>query len=400
MTQTMIPLPAQAIRCIESKDVRMTGVWGDDHGIRLAAVIGSGTMGGGIAMCFANAGIPVQLLDADPSALQRGLATIKRNYEATAAKGKLTAADVAARMALITPIGAYATVASADIVIEAVFEDMAVKTDVFGKLDAVAKPGAILATNTSYLDIDAIAATVPARAGFVLGTHFFSPANVMRLLEVVRTKTVTDATLARVLTLGRNLGKVAVVSGVCHGFIGNRMLNGYLREAEFLLEEGASPAQVDKALNAFGFAMGPFAVMDMAGLDIGWRNRKAFAHLRDPVARWSPLADRICELGRFGQKTGAGWYRYEKASRVPIHDPVVDGLIVAAAREQGIVRRHIDADEIVRRCLVPLVMEGRKILVEGIAGNASDIDTVWVNGYGFPAAKGGPMAWGERTQLR
>ena len=369
---------------------------GITHEIDNAAVIGSGTMGSGIAMCFANAGIPVRLFDADPSALQRGLATIRRNYEASAAKGKLTPADVAARMALIAPIDRFEKIGDADIVIEAVFEDMGVKKEVFGKLDRAAKPGTILATNTSYLDVDAIAATVPARAGCVLGTHFFSPANVMRLLEVARTKTVSAETLATVLALGKRLGKVTVVAGNCHGFIGNRMLNGYLREAEFLLEEGASPAGVDKALTDFGFAMGPFAVMDMAGLDIGWRNRKAFSSLRDPSARYSPVSDRLCELGRFGQKTGAGWYRYEKGSRTPMSDPLVDELIAASARELGIGRRTIGADEIIKRCLTPLVTEGQKILAEGIAASAHDIDTVWVNGYGFPAAKGGPMAWGEQ----
>jgi 3-hydroxyacyl-CoA dehydrogenase len=364
-----------------------------------AAVIGSGTMGGGIAMCFADAGIPVRLLDSDPAALQRGLATIRRNYAATAAKGRITGAEVEARMGCITPISGFDQIGDADIIIEAVFEEMAVKKDVFGELDKAAKPGAILASNTSYLDVDAIAATVSARAGFVLGTHFFSPANVMRLLEVVRTKTVSPETLATVLALGRRLKKVPVVSGVCYGFIGNRMLEGYLRQAEFLLEEGANPAQVDKVITDFGFPMGPFAMVDLAGLDVGWRKRKATAVTRDPKARYSPVNDRLCEIGRFGQKTGAGWYRYEKGSRAPIPDPLVDDLAMASAREQGITRRTIGAEEILERCLYPLVNEGAQILDDGVAARAGDIDTVWVSGYAFPAWKGGPMFWAERVGL-
>ena len=356
-----------------------------------AAVIGSGTMGCGIAMCFAGAGIPVCLMDTDPAALQRGLATIRRNFEATAAKGRLTVADVAQRMALVTPVSEFAGLAQADIIIEAVFEEMAVKQDVFARLDKVAKPSAILASNTSYLDIDAIAAIVPARNGFVLGTHFFSPANVMRLLEVVRTKTVSLETLSAVLALGRRLGKLPVVSGVCFGFIGNRMLEGYLREAEFMVEEGASPEQVDKVITNFGFPMGPFAMSDLAGLDIGWRKRKSRVHLRDPKSRYSPVGDRLCELGRFGQKTGAGWYRYEPGSRLPVPDPVAAGLIAASAREQNIIQRNMPEFEILQRCLVPLVNEGARILEEGIALRSSDIDLVWIHGYGFPRGTGGPM---------
>jgi len=367
--------------------------------IATAAVIGSGTMGGGIVMCFADAGIPVRLFDADPAALQRGLATIRRNYEATAAKGRITAADVETRMAFITPVASFEQLRDADIVIEAVFEEMAVKQEVFGKLDKIAKRGAILASNTSYLDIDAIAGSVPARAGYVLGTHFFSPANVMRLLEVVRTRTVSPETLATVLTLGRRLKKVPVISGVCYGFIGNRMLEGYLLQAEFLLEEGASPSQVDKAITDFGFPMGPFAMLDLAGLDIGWRKRKSQAAGRDPKRRYSPVSDRLCEMGRFGQKTGAGWYRYDKGSRAPIPDPLVGEIVAAAAREQGIAQRAIEAREILDRCLLPLVNEGARILEEGIAARSSDIDTVWVNGYAFPAWKGGPMFWAERIGL-
>jgi len=367
--------------------------------IASAAVIGSGTMGGGIAMCFADAGIPVRLLDADPAALQRGLATIRRNYEATAAKGRISAAEVEARMGRITPVSGFDQIGGADIIIEAVFEEMAVKTEVFAKLDANAKPGAILASNTSYLNVDAIAATIPARAGFVLGTHFFSPANVMRLLEVVRTKTASPQTLASVLALGRRLNKVPVVSGVCYGFIGNRMLEGYVRQAEFLLEEGCLPQQVDKAITGFGFPMGPFAMADMAGLDISWRKRKSQSAARDPRRRYSPIADQLCEQGRFGQKTGAGWYRYDKGSRTPLADPAVEAMIVASARSQGISRRDIGPEEITERCLYPLVNEGARILEERIAARAGDIDTVWVNGYAFPPWKGGPMHWASRLGL-
>ena len=371
----------------------------EPQAIAAAGVVGSGTMGGGITMCFADAGIPVKVLDANPQALQRGIATMRKNYEATAAKGRITAADVERRMGMITPVTDLSALADADIIIEAVFEEMAVKKDVFARLDKVAKAGAILASNTSYLDVDEIAASVPGRAGNVLGLHFFSPANVMRLLEVVRTRTVSPGTLVTALALGRRLRKMPIVAGVCQGFIGNRMLKPYLREALFLLEEGASPQQVDKALTDFGMAMGPFAVKDLAGLDIDWRNRKAFAHERDPSKRYSPVDDRLCEMGRFGQKTGAGYYRYEKGSRTPIPDPVVEDVILRSAMEKGITRRSIGPEEIVTRCLYPLVNEGFKELEEGIALRASDIDLVWINGYAFPAWRGGPMHWADSVGL-
>lgn len=364
-----------------------------------AAVIGSGTMGTGIAMCFADAGIPVAVLDSNAAQLQRGIATMRKNYEATAAKGRITPADVEKRMALVTPVAAYDALADADIVIEAVFEDMGVKKEVFAALDRACKPGTILASNTSYLDVDAIAASLPRRKGRVLGLHFFSPANVMRLLEVVRTREVSSETLAAVLALGRRLRKLPIVAGVCHGFIGNRMLAGYLREAEFLLEEGAGPAEVDKAITDFGLPMGPFAVKDLAGLDIGYRNRRAFAHLRPPGKRVSGVDDRLNEMGRFGQKTGAGYYRYEKGSRTPIPDPVVDDVIAKSAAEAGIERRRIDPAEIVERCLYPLVNEGARVLEEKIALRPGDIDLVWINGYGFPAWRGGPMHWADATGL-
>lgn len=367
--------------------------------IARAAVIGSGTMGSGITMCFAEAGIPVSILDANPQALERGVAKIRSTYDSAAAKGRLAAADVEKRMGLITPTSDYAALADADIVIEAVFEEMPIKKQVFAQLDKVAKPSAILASNTSYLDVDEIAATLPHRAGGVLGLHFFSPANLMRLLEVVRTKSVSSETLATALALGRKLRKLPVVAGVCHGFIGNRMLAGYIREAGFLLEEGASPAEVDKAITDFGLPMGPFAMKDLAGLDISYRNRKAFAHLRAPNKRTSVIDDRLNEMGRLGQKTNAGYYRYEAGSRAPIPDPIVDQVIVEAAKAAGIARRTIPAGEIVARCLYPLVNEGARVLDEGIALRASDIDLVWINGYAFPAWRGGPMHWAEETGL-
>ena len=290
-------------------------------------------------------------------------------------------------------------VAGADLVIEAVFEEMPLKEEVFRTLDSVCDEGAIIASNTSYLDVNHLADIVPRRRGNVLGMHFFSPAQVMRLLEVVRTDSATPETLATVLALARRLGKLAVVAGVCHGFIGNRMLEGYTRQVRFLLEEGASPVEIDAALTGFGMAMGPCAVADLAGLDVSWRKRKADAHLRDPSKRYSAVADRLCELGRFGQKTGAGYYRYEPGSRTPIPDPEVDALIAEAAAENGIDRRTIGADEIVQRLLYALVNEGARILDEGIALRASDIDLVWINGYGFPRWRGGVMHWADAVGL-
>ncbi|MDE0392951.1 MAG: 3-hydroxyacyl-CoA dehydrogenase NAD-binding domain-containing protein [Rhodospirillales bacterium] len=367
--------------------------------IESAAVVGAGTMGRGIATCFANAGIPVRLMDSDPLALERALAAIRSDYEGRVARGRLGAADAEARIGLIEPIESLERVAGTDLVIEAVFEEMALKEEVFRTLDSVCDEGAIIASNTSYLDVNRLAGIVPRRRGRVLGMHFFSPAQVMRLLEVVRTDSVSPETLATVLALGRRLGKIAVVAGVCHGFIGNRMLEGYTRQVGFLLEEGASPVEIDSALTGFGMAMGPCAVGDLAGLDVSWRKRKANAHLRDPSERYSAVADRLCELGRFGQKTGAGYYRYEPGSRTPIPDPEVDALIADVAAETGINRRAIGADEIVERCLYPLVNEGARILDEGIALRASDIDIVWINGYGFPRWRGGVMRWADETGL-
>ena len=367
--------------------------------IESAAIVGAGTMGRGIATCFANAGIPVRLMDSDSDALERALAAIRSDYEQRVARGRLGAADAEARIGLIEPIESLEKVAGADLVIEAVFEEMPLKEEVFRALDSVCDAGAIIASNTSYLDVNHLADLVPGRRGNVLGLHFFSPAQVMRLLEVVRTDSASPETLATVLALARRLGKLAVVAGVCHGFIGNRMLEGYAREVRFLLEEGASPAEIDAALTGFGMAMGPCAVSDLAGLDVSWRKRKADAHLRDPAKRYSAVADRLCEMGRFGQKTGAGFYRYEPGSRAPIPDPEVDALIAEVAAESGINRRTIDADEIVERCLYPLVNEGARILDEGIALRASDIDLVWIAGYGFPRWRGGVMHWADAVGL-
>jgi len=365
--------------------------------IRSAAVIGAGTMGGGIAMNFANAGIPVTVLEADRERLDKGIATIRKSYEGSAKKGKLTAAQVEERMGLLRPTLSYADVAAADIVVEAVFEDMAVKQAVFKTLDETMKPGAILASNTSTLDLNALAGTT-RRPADVIGTHFFSPAHVMKLLEVVRGRETAKDVLATVMGLARTIKKTAVVSGVCDGFIGNRMLEPYLRQALRLIDEGALPAQVDRALEAFGMAMGPFRMSDLAGNDIGWLIRKR-RYAEHPDTERSVLADRLCEQGRFGQKTGAGWYRYETGRRDALPDPAVDEMIQAYRREKGITPRRIPDDEIVDRCVFALVNEGAKILDEGIAQRASDIDLVYLAGYGFPPYRGGPMFYADTVGL-
>ena len=365
--------------------------------IRTAAVIGAGTMGGGIAMSFANAGIPVTVLEVKQEALEKGTATIRKNYEVSAKKGKLTAAQLAERMGSIRPTLSYADLAQADIFIEAVFEDMGAKTEVFKKLDEIAKPGAILATNTSTLDLNRIARAT-RRPGDVIGTHFFSPANVMKLLEVVRGSATQDDVLATVMDLAKRLNKIGVVSGVCDGFIGNRMLEKYWRETMFMLEEGALPQQVDSALERWGMAMGPFRVSDLAGNDVGWYIRKRH-YVEKPDRKYSRIADQICELGRFGQKTGAGWYRYEAGKREAIPDPAVEQLISAYRKEIGVTPRRISDDEIVERSVFALVNEGARILEEGIALRASDIDVVYLTGYGFPRFRGGPMFYADTVGL-
>ena len=360
--------------------------------VKTAAVIGAGTMGGGIAMNFANAGIPVTVVEMNQENLDRGLGIVRKNYEATASRGRLTAADVEKRMGLITGTTDWNAVRDADMIIEAVFEEMPIKKEVFAKLDGIAKADAVLATNTSTLDVDEIASATK-RPDSVIGTHFFSPANVMRLLENVRGKKSSQTTIATAMTIGRRIAKVPVLVGVCYGFVGNRMLHQRGQQAEKLILEGALPHQVDKVLTDFGFPMGPFAMGDLAGLDVGWRIRKG-------RGTKSPVADRICELGRFGQKTGSGYFKYEKGDRTPIPDPDVEKIIVDVATEQGITRRHITDEEILQRLLYPMVNEGAKILDEKIAIRASDIDVIWVYGYGWPVYRGGPMFWADQIGLR
>jgi 3-hydroxyacyl-CoA dehydrogenase len=365
--------------------------------VKSAAVIGAGTMGGGIAMSFANAGIPVMLLDVSQDAVGKGLSKIKGNYAATVSKGRLKQEEMDKRMALISPKTNLDEIRNADIIIEAVFERMDVKQETFKKLDAIAKPGAILATNTSTLDVDQIAAAT-RRPQDVVGTHFFSPANVMRLLEVVRGKHTDKSVLATTMKLGKTLKKVPVVSGVCDGFIGNRMLEKYGQQSLFLLDEGASPQQVDAALAKFGMAMGPFTMYDMAGNDIGWEIRKR-RYKERPDFVYSRIADRICEQGRFGQKTGKGFYKYEAGNRKPIPDDEVQKILEKYRVEIGVKARQITDEEIVERLIYALVNEGANILEEGIALRASDIDMVYLTGYGFPPYRGGPMFYADSVGL-
>ena len=366
--------------------------------IRKAAVIGAGTMGGGIAMNYANAGIPVLLKETSQEFLDRGLATIKKNYANSVKKGRFSQEVMDQRMGLITPTLTYDGFEAADIVTEAVFEGMELKKQVFGELDRICKPDAVLASNTSTLNIDEIASAT-SRPEWVIGHHYFSPANVMRLLEMVRGKATSDVVIATSMALSRRLRKVGVLVGNCRGFVGNRMLAPYGREAQFLVEEGALPQDVDAAIYDFGFAMGPLAMGDLAGLDVGWRIRKEFKHLEKPGVRQPALADRLCELGRYGQKTGAGWYRYdENRNRIP--DPEVESLINQVSQEAGINRRTISAEEIIERTQYALINEGAKILDEGIAIRAVDIDIIYLNGYGYPAWRGGPMWYANTVGLK
>jgi 3-hydroxyacyl-CoA dehydrogenase len=365
--------------------------------IKAVAVIGAGTMGGGISMNFLNAGIPVTMLEMKQDALDRGVATIRKNYEAQVKKGKLKQDKLEARMALLSTTLNYGDVAQADMVIEAVFEEMGVKEKVFTTLDEVMKPGAILASNTSTLDVNAIAAFTK-RPQDVIGTHFFSPANVMKLLEVVRGDKTAKDVLATVMALGKKIRKTSVVSGVCDGFIGNRMIEQYSRQAGFLLEEGATPEQVDKAMEKWGMAMGPFRMGDLAGNDIGWAIRKR-RYIDKPGMRYSKTADLLCELGRYGQKTGAGWYDYKPGKRDAIPSAVVVEMIEKYRAEIGMKARRISDDEIVHRLVYALVNEGAKILEEGIASKASDIDMVYLTGYGFPLFRGGPMCYADQNGL-
>src|SRR3989440_4374239 len=360
--------------------------------IKKAAVIGAGTMGGGIAMNFANVGIPVTVVEMATDALDRGLGIVRKNYEATASRGRLTAQDVEKRMGLIKGTTDFNAIADADIVIEAVFEEMPIKKEVFARIDKIAKPDAVLATNTSTLDVNEIASAT-SRPESVIGTHFFSPANVMKLLENVRGAKSSKTTVATVMAVGRRINKVPVLVGVCYGFVGNRMLHQRGTQAEKLILEGALPHQVDRVLYDFGFPMGPFAMGDLAGLDVGWRIRKG-------KGLKSPVADRLCEMGRFGQKTGAGYYRYAGSDRTPIPDAEVEKIILGVVREAGIQPRAISDAEILERLLYPMVNEGAKILEEKLAIRASDIDVIWVYGYGWPVYRGGPMFWADHVGLK
>lgn len=359
--------------------------------VKRVAVIGAGTMGGGISMNFANVGIPVTIIETSEDNLKRGLGIIEKNYKTTVSRGRMTEDQMIERMSLIQGAVGLDAVAEADLIIEAVFEEMDIKRSIFTDLDRLAKPDAVLATNTSYLDIDEIAA-VTSRPASVVGMHFFSPANVMKLLEIVRAKETAPDVLATAIAVGRSIAKVPVVVGVCHGFVGNRMLRARSLETEQLLLEGALPQEVDKALTDFGFPMGPFAMGDLAGLDIGWRMRKA-------QGLTAAIADALCEQGRFGQKTGKGFYIYEEGNRKPVPDPEVEKLIAETAEKLGITRRKIDAQEIIERLVYPMINEGARILEEGIAQRPGDIDAVWVYGYGFPNWRGGPMFYADLVGL-
>lgn len=365
--------------------------------IAKVAVIGAGTMGGGISMSFLNAGIPVTMLEMKADALEQRVATVRRHYENTAKKGKLTQEEIDARIGMLTTTLSYDDIKDADLAIEAVFEDMSVKQAVFRQLDKVMKPGAILASNTSTLDVNKIA-EFTTRPQDVVGMHFFSPANVMKLLEVVRGEKTAKDVLATVMRLAKKIGKVAVVSGVCDGFIGNRMIEQYSRQAGFLLDEGALPEQVDKAIEKFGFAMGPFRMIDMAGNDISREIRKRRA-VEQPAFTYSKTADLLCETGRFGQKVGAGWYDYREGDRRAYPSQQVNDMIIRHTEDLGLTRRKISDEEIVERLVYALVNEGALIVEEGIASKASDIDMVYLSGYGFPRWRGGPMQYANEVGL-
>jgi 3-hydroxyacyl-CoA dehydrogenase len=394
-TRLMAGDQSKALRHVffaERSSNKIAGVGADTRPrkINAVAIIGAGTMGGGIAMSFANAGIPVKLVEIAKDALDRGLGTIRKNYEATAARSGMSSDTVAKRLGLITGVVGLEHVAEADLIIEAAFETMQIKKDIFSKVDELAKPGAILATNTSFLDVNAIAA-VTKRPHDVIGMHFFSPANIMKLCEIVRGEKSAPDVLATAAAVARRIGKSPVVVGVCHGFVGNRMLVVRILQARKMLLEGALPQQVDAVATRFGM-MGPFAMGDMAGLDIGWRSRK-------DSGEKSPIEDALCEAGRFGQKTGAGYYRYDAGSRTPIPDSDVEVLIVDASRKLGITRRQISDAEIHERLIYPMINEGARILEEGIAERASDIDLVWLYGYGWPPQTGGPMFLADQVGL-
>jgi 3-hydroxyacyl-CoA dehydrogenase len=408
-----IELFAECVLSTESKAMRhlffaereagkVPGVPGNTPTRRIAraAVVGAGTMGGGIAMTYANAGIPVLLKDVDQAALERGLEVIRRNYESTMAKGRMTAEDVARTLALITPATSYEGFGDVDIVIEAVFENMDLKRSTFAELAEVTRPDAILASNTSTLDIDGIAAA-SGRPSQVIGHHFFSPANVMRLLEIVRGRETGDDVVATSLKLAKQLNKIGVVVGNCFGFVANRMLAYYMREAYLLLEEGASVPQIDNALTGFGYPVGPFGMQDIAGIDVGWRIRQ---HLKSAgrtraEGPQSAVPDRLYELGRYGQKTGAGWYQYAPGSRTRVPDPLVEDIAAQEAARRGVTRRAIADDEIIARVMTALANEGARVLEEGYAARAGDIDVIYVHGFGFPRHRGGPMFYADTVGL-
>jgi 3-hydroxyacyl-CoA dehydrogenase len=367
--------------------------------IETAGVVGAGTLGAGIAMCFANAGIGVRLIDASPDALERAGAGIAATYASLVQRGKLTQAEADARSAAIVRTAAFEDLANVDVAVEAVFEDLAIKRDVFARLGAICRPDALLATNTSTLDVDTIARSAP-HAERAIGMHFFSPAHVMKLLEIVRGADSSQATIATTRALGERLGKVPVVVGNCDGFVGNRMLLGYKREAEFVVLAGASPARVDAALEAFGFAMGPFAVSDLAGIDIGWRaKQERIKRGAAPPFAVTDIPDAMVAAGRLGQKNGRGYYRYEKGDRKRYADSEVDAILAAERERAGVAPGDPSDDEIVERCVYALVNEGARILGEKMADSAADIDTIWTNGYGFPKARGGPMAYARSVGI-
>ena len=402
-TELMVSPESKALRhafFAERAASKLAGVREDTRPRNIAsvAIVGAGTMGGGIALTFVNAGIPVTLLEAKQEALDRGLGAIRKQLETAVAKGKLKATEAEGRGKLITPSLDYRAASDADLLIEAVFEDLDVKRSVFEALDKVCKKGAILATNTSTLDVNRLA-SFTKRPGDVLGLHFFSPANVMRLLEVVRAKKTRPEVLATAMALARKIGKTAVVAGVCDGFIGNRMINAYSQQALLLLEEGAGVAQIDKAIEKFGFAMGPFRMSDLAGNDISWHIRKRH-YAEHPKWRRMRIADRVCELGRFGQKSGLGWYRYEPGKRDPLPDAAIDRILDEERKALSLTPRRIGDAEIVDRLVYSLVNEGARILEEGVAQRASDIDIVYLMGYGFPVSRGGPMYYASSTGLR
>ncbi|MEE9272700.1 MAG: 3-hydroxyacyl-CoA dehydrogenase NAD-binding domain-containing protein [Robiginitomaculum sp.] len=362
--------------------------------VKIVTILGAGTMGAGIAIAFLNGGYTVNLFDINADALKAGEALIIKTLESSASKGRITPVQMQQHLGKFSTISNMEGAGTSDLIIEAATENIAIKKSIFRDLDAIAKPGCILASNTSYLDINILAAETK-RPADVIGMHFFSPAHIMKLLEVVRTDSVSDTVINTVMKVGKSIGKISVLSGVCDGFIGNRILKAYRKQADYMVEDGAMPQDVDRVMRAFGFAMGPFEVSDLAGLDIGWHNRRREDAARPDQERYSDLADKLYDLGRYGQKTGSGWYQYEKGSRTPIIDPFITGMIVENAVEKNIARRDFSDDEIRKRILFAMINEGAKILDEGIALRSLDIDMVYVNGYGFPAYRGGPMFYAD-----